>query len=145
MGSRRLSTTVCRRLSCAMKKMMRKLPYRCDSQCCCPFYARTCSHIFPLHLKIVLTFPRFTSKMHHAQPHQQGDTQGSKMSSAKGKPGIHKYEDVANSAFAAPDDNLAKYTSRLSRFMSKEQVAEKAAVADFDAKFENYERGNPYW
>ena len=67
------------------------------------------------------------------------------MSSEKGKPGIHKYEDVANSAFAAPDDNLAKYTSRLSRFMSKEQGAEKAAVADFDAKFEIYERGNPYW
>ena len=67
------------------------------------------------------------------------------MSSGKGKTGIHKYEDVANSAFAAPDDNLAKYTSRLSRFMSKEQVAEKAAVADFDAKFEIYERGNPYW
>ena len=89
--------------------------------------------------------PRFTSKLHHAQPRQQGDTQDSKMSSEKENPGIHKYDDVANSAFAAPDDNLAKYTSRLSRFMSKEQGVEKAAVADFDAKFETYERGNPYW
>ena len=97
------------------------------------------------HATLILTFPRFTSKLHHAQPRQQGDTQGSKMSSEKGNPGIHKHEDVANSAFAAPDDNLAKYTSRLSRFMSKEQGVEKAAVADFDAKFETYERGNPYW
>ena len=103
-------------------------------------HSRPALHVAPPHY-----LPRFTSKLHHAQPRQQGDTQGSKMSSEKENPGIHKYEDVANSAFAAPDDNLAKYTSRLSRFMSKEQGVEKAAVTDFDAKFETYERGNPYW